>query len=222
MTTKKVLIDSIINNPLFKGINREDMSKMLDCLGFHEKSYTRGEFILLEEDNISHIGIILTGSIDMIKEDIWGDRNILVRMKDNDIFGESFACSADQMSSVSFQARSKTDVIMLPFNKVVHNCNNSCVFHHRLIENMVELLAEKNRRLIQKSEIVSRKTLREKLMAYLSMQSQEAGSKSFIVPIGRVELAEYISADRSAITRELNAMRDEGIIDFKRNSFTIL
>jgi CRP-like cAMP-binding protein len=87
---------------------------------------------------------------------------------------------------------------------------------------MVGLLAEKNRRLIQKSEIVSRKTLREKLMAYLSMQSQEAGSKSFIVPIGRVELAEYISADRSAITRELNAMRDEGIIDFKRNSFTIL
>ena len=217
-----MLIHAFQTHPMFNGISLTSCQTLMNCLGCREKSYKKDQIIPASENSARQIGIVISGCVHTIKEDIWGDRNILVRMRDNDIFGESFACSADQMSSVSFQARSKTDVIMLPFNKVVHNCNNSCVFHHRLIENMVGLLAEKNRRLIQKSEIVSRKTLREKLMAYLSMQSQEAGSKSFIVPIGRVELAEYISADRSSITRELNAMRDEGIIDFKRNSFTIL
>ena len=221
MPNNYLLFDQIIDSPLFRGISRDDLPPMLNCLGFQEKDYSKGEFILLEEDNVSHIGIIQSGAIYMIKEDIWGRRSILIRMNKGDMFGESFVCSGNQMSSVSYQCRSKARVLMLPFKRVIHECNNSCGFHHRLIENMVSIIAEKNRKLIQKAEIISHKSLGEKLMAYLSMQSQEAGSKSFTIPIGRVELADYISADRSAVTRELNAMRDEGIIEFDKNHFRI-
>ena len=91
-----------------------------------------------------------------------------------------------------------------------------------MIENMVRIIARKNRELMRKVEVVSKKSLREKILAYLSIQSQSQGSNRFEVPLGRVEWAEYLCADRSALTRELAKMKDEGLIDYQRNSFEIL
>ena len=96
------------------------------------------------------------------------------------------------------------------------------MFHQTLIENMVRLIARKNRELMRKVEVVSKKTLREKIMAYLSIQAQSQGKKQFEIPLGRVEWAEYLCADRSALTRELAKMQEEGLIDYQRNLFKIL
>ena len=97
----------------------------------------------------------------------------------------------------------------------------ACAFHHQLIENMVSLIANKNRELMRKVEIVSQRTIREKLLAYLSIQSQINASRDFEIPLGRVELAEYLCVDRSALTRELVKMKAEKLINYEKNRFQL-
>lgn len=208
--------------PLFQGIKRDEIEAMLHCLGSFEKSYHKGEYIILEQDRVKNIGIILMGTVDMIKEDIWGNKTIMVRIKEQQLFGETFACSEDPMASVSFFASSDCRVMFLQFERVMYSCSSSCMFHHRLIENMVKLIANKNKELMNKIGIISKKNLREKVMAYLSLQAQLQGKNRFEIPLGRLELAEYLSVDRSALTRELSNMRSDGLIEYDKNFFQIL
>ena len=211
-----------VRSPLFAGIDAADFEGMLGCIGYHVKDYQKGEIIALEEENINHVGVVLEGAVDMLKEDVWGNRTMLVRTYPQDIFGETFACGEDALSVVTFAAAENCRVLFLSFCRVMHTCTHACQFHQTLIENMVRLIARKNRELMRKVEVVSKKTLREKILAYLSIQSQAQGSRRFEIPLGRVEWAEYLNADRSALTRELAKMKDEGLIDYQRNSFEIL
>lgn len=219
------MMDAVLKNvqsPLFTGIADADFEGMLGCIGYHVKTYQKGEVIAFEEENINHVGVVLEGSVDMLKEDIWGNRTMLVRTYPQDIFGETFACGEDSLSMVTFAAAENCRVLFLSFSRVMHTCTHACQFHQTLIENMVKLIARKNRELMRKVEVVSKKTLREKILAYLSIQSQAQGSHRFEIPLGRVEWAEYLNADRSALTRELAKMKEEGILDYRKNSFEIL
>lgn len=211
-----------VRSPLFAGIEPTDMEGMLGCIGYHVRSYQKGEIIAFEEENINHVGVVLEGTVDMIKEDVWGNRTMLLRTYPQDIFGETFACGEDSLSVVTFTASRDCKVLFLSFCRVMHTCTHACVFHQTLIENMVRIIARKNRELMRKVEVVSKKTLREKILAYLSIQAQSQGKKRFEIPLGRVEWAEYLCADRSALTRELAKMQEEGLIQYHRNSFEIL
>ena len=102
------------------------------------------------------------------------------------------------------------------------SCTMACCFHHRLIENMVHIIANKNRDLMRKVEVVSKRTIREKLLTCLLVQVQDQNFRYVEIPLGRVELAEYLCVDRSALTRELAKMKAEGLIDYDRNCFRIL
>lgn len=211
-----------LKSPLFAGIDPKDMDGMLGCIGYHIRTYEKGEMIAFEEDNIDHVGLVLDGAVDMIKEDLWGNRTMLVRTYPEGIFGETFACGEESLAVVSFQAAQDTKVMFLSFCRVMHTCTHACQFHQTLIENMVRLIARKNRELMRKVEVVSKKTLREKILAYLSIQAQTQGAKTFEIPLGRVEWAEYLCADRSALTRELAKMKEEGLVDYQKNTFKIL
>ena len=211
-----------INSPLFEGINYEDRKSMLSCIGYHIRSFRKGDIIGFEEENIKHVGIVVSGSVDMIKEDLWGNKTMLVRARKDDVFAETFACGSDNLSMVTFQVSEDATVLFLSFNRVMRNCANACQFHHRLTENMVRVIADKNRDLMRKVEVVSKRTLREKILAYLSIQAQSQGKKQFEIPLGRVEWAEYLCADRSALTRELAKMQEEEIIRYQKNTFEIL
>ena len=209
-------------SPLFEGIAPDKLETMLHCIGYHVKSYAKGESLALEEADIQQVGLLLSGTVDMVKEDIWGGKTMLVRIGPGELFGETFACGADTLSTVSFLAAENCEVLFLPFRRMMHTCSNTCEFHHRLIENMVTQLAEKNRSLMQKVEVVSRKTLREKILAYLAQQMQRQGGRYLELPLGRTELADFLCADRSALTRELSKMREDGLIDYDRNTFRVL
>ena len=211
-----------INSPLFAGITPEDRKAMLGCIGYHVASFQKGDIVAFEAENIRHIGIVLSGAVDMVKEDLWGNRTMLIRTQKNEMFGETFACGTDNLSVVTFVVSEPARVLFLPFDRVMHSCTMACVFHHQLIENMVRIIADKNRDLMRKVEVVSKRTIREKLLAYLSLQAQVQGSRYFESPLGRVELAEYLCVDRSALTRELAKMKDDGLIDYYRNCFRIL
>lgn len=211
-----------IKSPLFEGINPQEREAVLGCIGYHVGSFRKGDIAAFGEENIRHIGIILSGTVDMIQEDLWGNRGLLLRMGKDEMFGETFACGSDNVSIVTFQVSEEGEILFLPFDRVMRSCSMACQFHHRLIENMVRLIAGKNRDLMRKVEVVSKRTIREKLLAYLSIQAQTQKSRYFEIPLGRVELAEYLCVDRSALTRELGKMKAEGLIDYDRNCFRIL
>ncbi len=210
-----------VNTPLFDGILPMDLETMLGCIGYHTAAYEKGEIVSFEAENLRHIGIVLSGAVDMIKEDLWGNRTMLVRMRKNELFGETFVCGLNTTSVVTFAVSENAQILFLPFDRVMNSCTNTCVFHHRLIENMVRVIAAKNLELMRKVEVVSKKNLREKILAYLSLQAQLNDSRYFEIPLGRIELADYLCADRSALTRELSRMRDEGLIDYDKNMFRV-
>ena len=211
-----------LSSPLFQGIRKEEFGAMLDCIGYHIGTFQKGEIIAFEGENIKHVGIVLEGAVDMIKEDLWGNKTMLVRMRKDDLFGETFACGEDTLSVVTFVIAEDARILFLPFNRVMRSCTRACRFHHQLIENMVHVIANKNRDLMRKVEVISKRTLREKILAYLSIQSQIQNTRYVEIPLGRIEWAEYLCADRSALTRELAKMKSEGLIDFDRNCFRIL
>ena len=211
-----------VQSPLFDGIQPEDRAHMLSCMGYHIGSFRKGEIIAFEEENIRQIGILLSGSVDMVKEDVWGNKVLLTRMGKNEMFGESFAWSKNKLSAVTFIVSENAKILLLPLDGVMHSCTASCAFHHRLIENMVQIIADKNRELIRKIEVISKRTIREKLMAYLSAQAQAQNTRYFEIPLGRTELADNLCVDRSALTRELAKMQSDGLIDFDKNCFRIL
>lgn len=217
---KDILLE--VNSPLFDGVNPEDRKTMLGCIGYHIGTFKKGDIVAFEEENIKHIGIIISGAVDMVKEDLWGSKTMLVRMRKDELFGETFACGSDNLSVVTFLVSEDARILFMPFDRVMHSCTMACVFHNRLIENMVAIIANKNRDLMRKVEVVSKRTIREKLLAYLSIQAQTQNSRYFEIPLGRVELAEYLCVDRSALTRELVKMKEDGLIDYDKNCFRIL
>ena len=209
-------------SPLFYGIRPDERKAMLGCIGYHIRSFRKGDIVAFEEENICHIGIVLSGCVDMIKEDLWGNKTMLLRMRRDELFGETFACGSDNQSIVTFLVTEDAQILFLPFDRVMHSCTMACQFHHRLIENMVRIIANKNRDLMRKVEVVSKRTIREKILAYLSIQAQVQNSRYFEIPLGRMELAEYLCVDRSALTRELAKMKTDGLIDYDKNSFRLL
>ena len=211
-----------VNSALFEGICYEDRRAMLGCIGYHIGTFRKGDIINFEDEKIKHVGIVVEGSVDMIKEDIWGNKTMLVRSRKDDVFAETFACGSDNLSMVTFQVSEDATILFLPFNRVMHNCTMACQFHHQLIENMVHVIANKNRDLMRKAEVVSKRTTREKLLSFLSIQAQLQQTRYFEIPLGRVELAEYLCVDRSAMTRELSKMKEEGLIDYDKNCFRML
>lgn len=204
--------------PLFNGIESSELSTMLKCLNSYKKDVKKGTYFFMEEDEIQSIGVVLSGTIHMIKEDLWGNKVLITPIIEGEVFGETYICSNRLTSTVSFQAVTNCSVLFLPFQKVIKTCSKSCTYHHKLIENMMILIAEKNLKLIKKVEVTSKKSVREKILSYLANQTQN-NNNQIVIPLNRIELADYLCVNRSALTRELSKMKDEGIIDYDKNTF---
>lgn len=129
--------------PLFSGIKAEDFKALFACVGAKEESYDKGEFIFLNGNMINSIGIVISGRVQIIKEDIFGNKAILNDLMPKAVFGESFVCGGNYALTVSVQAVEKSTVIFLPFDRVMHICPSACGFHNSMIKNMVEMIAQK-------------------------------------------------------------------------------
>ena len=208
--------------PLFQGIASGDYPALLSCLGTRIAHYGKGEFASLRGDTLHAVGIVLDGRVQVIKEDVFGNRAILNDLDVGSVFGESFVCGGNYALSVSVQTAESSTILFLPFDKVMQTCPNACGFHSMLIKNMVVMIARKNIRLVEKLEITTKRSLREKILSYLSHLAQEQRSSEIKSPLGRVDLADFLGVDRSALTRELNRMAADGVIAYSKNTFTLL
>lgn len=207
---------------LFEKIEGKDLDNILLCLNSKIETYEKNSMLFLTDDIISQVGIVLSGSVQIIKEDYLGNRTILAELSGGELFGEAFACAGIEKSPVTVLTVTGCEVLFIDYKKIVTACSSACIFHTRLIENMLKLLANKNLMLNQKIEVISKRTIREKLLSYFSVQMQKSKSNRFTIPFTRYELADFLCVDRSAMSRELCKMRDEGLIDFKGNSFKLL
>ncbi|WP_081841898.1 Crp/Fnr family transcriptional regulator [Lachnoclostridium phytofermentans] len=207
---------------LFQGIDQKDIGSMFACLQAKKKTFLKNETILRAGEVISHLGIILSGRGQIIREDIMGNRNILSNLEVGDMFAEAFACAESQRLPFQVVAITDCTVMFLDYRRIVTTCSSSCYFHTSLIQNMMKILAVKNVLLTQKMEHMTKRSTRDKLLSYLSEQAAKSNSKIFSVPFNRQELADYLCVDRSAMSNELSKLKEEGLIDYHRSDFRLL
>lgn len=206
---------------LFAQIAEGDLKALLSCLGAFRRQFRKGEVILPEHKDVPCIGVVLGGTVHMLKEDIWGRQTLLTYITPGGLFGESFAVRKETRSYVTCLAGSGTEVLFLPARRIVHSCPRRCSFHAQLTQNMFDMLGQKSLMLMEKIEVSSKTALRDKILAYLSLQAQKQGSRQVKVPLSRSDMAEYLGVNRSAMTRELGAMRKEGLLEFEGDVFSL-
>lgn len=178
--------------------------------------------IIRQGDMIANIYLILDGEVNIEKDSYWGRRIIISRLSRNDNLALSFVGSKDVESSVDAIAIKDTLVLILSYEKCTSMCQNACTRHKVLINNLFQILSKENIELIQKIENVSQKTIRDKLLTYLSNEAQKRHSNSFDIHFNRQDLADYLNVDRSAMSFELSKLQKEGLIEYDKNHFELL
>ncbi len=214
-------IDVIKKCPLFAGVPQYSITPMLGCLRAREKHYGKNEFIFHTGDNVKEVGIVLSGRIQIIKEDIWGNNIILAELSEGALFAEAFVLGEMSKIPLSVFAAEKSDILFLNKDRTITPCSAGCDFHFDVSKNMVKILASKNIFLTERVEHLAKRTLRDKILSYLSSESAKAGSRTFTIPFNRQDLSDYLAADRSALSSVLSKLRNEGIIEFEKNKFTL-
>ena len=209
------------SSSLFSGVSEEELAAMLSCLDTRMEAFPKEAFVLRTGDTVESIGIVLSGSVLVIQEDIWGNRNILSRAGPAQTFAAAFACAHGSILNVSVIADTPTTVLFLNVKRILHVCPSACSHHSRIIRNLLTDLAEKNLRFSEKLTHMGQRTTRAKLMSYFSAEAQRLGTYEFDIPFSRQQLADYLAVERSGLSLELGKMRDEGLLDFHKNHFVL-
>lgn len=208
--------------PLFRNIGEVEFGHLMKCLGAQVKHYSAEEYVFLAGDQINHIGIIFTGILEIMKENLAGNKHILAMVGPSDMFAEGIVCTAKRISPVTVRVKEEADILFIPYEKMIKSCGNTCNFHLNLIQNMMVILGEKNFILNRKLELLTLKGMREKLVSYLLNISNDRGSDMFQINLNRTDLADYLNVSRTSMCRELTRMKDEGLLDFYGNSFKLM
>lgn len=199
--------------PIFKGISDESVERMKVCFRMHQSQYHSGELISEYGGGSREVGIILSGAAQLVRIDFAGNRTILEHLEAGGIFGEVLSFTMNSGDSISVVCEKECTVLYVEYSHIMKRCENACQHHSQLVQNMFSLAAEQIQRLSQRVEVLSRRSIREKLLCYFALQCGEDGKKEFFMPFTLSALAEYISTDRSAMMRELRKLREEGIVD---------
>ncbi len=211
----------LVSTSLFSDIIIDDMDQLLYCLKGHKKEYETGEFIFHAEDTHEEFGVVLEGRVQLITEDMFGNRSITAKLSQGEIFGQISTTGHAAFSPVAVVSDTPSSIMFLTFGLLVAPCTRACAFHSRIIENMMNVLAKRNLLMNQKVSILSQRTMREKLLAYLHFQAKEHKADEFDIPFNRDELADYLCVNRSALSREIAKMVDDGLIETQRNRFIL-
>lgn len=217
----KKYIDVLKNCMLFEDIAEDELLSMLSCLDARVITAQKGELVLCEGEPAEHVGILLSGEVQIIRNDFFGNRDIVSALMPGEMFGESFACAAVKELPVSVAASECSEIMFIDCRRIITTCSSSCRFHNSVIYNLLRVLADKNIAFNRKMEIVSKRTTRDKLMTYLLMQAKSCGSSSFTIPFDRQELADYLGVERSAMSKEISRMKADGLIDCRKSRFEV-
>lgn len=219
---KKGISFDFTDLPIFKGFSDEEISTVINDFHGLIKFYPKGDYVYLAGDIIENICVVMNGSVQMIKEDVLGEKTIIANLSEGDIFAGTNLGSVNKRSLANYISSSDSELLLLPVEKILYSTEKIVPYKIKLMRNVLGLLADINTKLIRKSEILSRKTLRGKITSYLQFEAEESGAEQFEIPFNRTDLANYLDADRSALTRELSRMQAEGLLEYNKNTFKLI
>ena len=217
----KEYIPVLKRTKLFAGVGEEDIGAMLTCLGARLRTFKKGEYVLRQGEHLNDILVLAGGSLHIQKDDYWGNRSILGQIGIGEIFGEAYAAPESGTLLNDVIALEDSAVFFFDVKRIITTCSSACRFHTRVVQNLFFTISEKNRSLVRKLDYMSKRTTREKLIAYLSEEAKKENSPYITIPFNRQQLADYLSVDRSAMSKELCRMRDEGLLEFEKNQFKL-
>ena len=207
---------------LFSQVSEEEIGSMLSCLDAKMKNYKKGEYVFNQGDQLNHITVLVEGALLIQKDDYWGNRTIVNRIDVGDMFGEAYIAPQSGEILNDVVATEDSTVIFFDVRRIITTCSSACHFHSMVVQNLFFAISEKNRKLIQKIDHISKRSTREKLISYLSEEAKSQNSPIFTIPFNRQQLADFLSVDRSAMSNELCKMRDEGLLEFDKNKFKLM
>jgi len=205
---------------LFAGIDDDGLKRLAQCMRMRVSHFQPGEQIAVLGTTIEKVGILLEGNAHIEISDAEGVCTRVQSLEDGDVFGELFFLPhEDRLCLV--EADTYCRAMFLDWQHVIRPCPQSCEPHGRLIANLFQLAAEKTRQLSAYTDILSQRTMRQKLLTYLHGLARENGSLTITLPMSFAALSEYLCVDRSAMMRELKNMREEGILHAERRVITL-
>ena len=207
---------------LFAGVAESEVYSMLECLQAKLYQYKKGEYVFRQGEHISNISVLAEGKLHIQKDDYWGNRSIITVINIGEMFGEAYVSPDSGPLLNDVIAVEDCTVIYFDVNRILSTCSSACRFHALVVHNLFFAMSDKNRKLVQKLGHMSKRSTREKLISYLSEEAKQQNSGTFTIPFNRQQLADFLSVDRSAMSNELCKMRDEGLLLFEKNKFTLL
>lgn len=207
---------------IFENINTEERKILLNCLQAVQKTYQKDEIILDIGEEITSMAYILEGSVQIARDDYEGSRIIINTLTGEDAFAEALVCAGVKKSPICVTAIEDTKILFLNFNRILTICTNACRFHQKLLENIIKVVAQKNLMLQERIELLAKKTIKDRILYMLRKEQQKSGKDFFEIPYSREQMAIFIGADRSALSRELSNMKASDLIDYHKNMFRII
>lgn len=212
----------LTDTALFRGCSEEELQAMLDCLHAATHTYERGEILCHAGDEAMKMGLVLSGRVSIERYDAWGTRSILDVAGPGQVFAETYACLPGEKLMVTVVAEERCVVLLLDVRCLWKDDAPSCPHTMRLLRNLLTVSAHKNLTLSRRIFHTSSKSIRGRVMSYLSYQSLVHGSPDFEIPLNRQQLADYLSVDRSALSAEMSRMQQEGLIAYRRSRIRLL
>ncbi len=207
---------------LFSGVTEDELAAMLKCLQAKLYVYKKGDYVFKEGENIDRITILVEGKLIIQRDDFWGNRSILNIIRVGEMLCEAYMAPGSCSLLNDIIAEENSVIISFDVHRVLTVCPSACRFHSQVVQNLFFAIAEKNRKLLHKIGHMSKRSTRAKLLSYLSEEATKQNSSHFTIPFSRQQLADFLCVDRSAMSNELCKMRDEGLLQFDRNQFTLL
>ncbi len=218
----KKYIPVLKKTKLFAGIANDEIASMLLCLDAQVHHYKKGEYVLREGEHLSNIMILVGGRLHIQKDDYWGNRSILEQISMGEMFGEAYIAPESEPLLNDVVAAEDSVVMFFNAKQIITTCSSACRFHTMVVQNLFFSISEKNRKVVRKLSHMSKRSIREKLISYLSEEATRQNSSSFAIPFNRQQLADFLFVNRSAMSNELSKMRKEGLLEFERNCFKLL
>ena len=210
-------------SPLFQDISYEEYSRLLTCFQAVQKSFRSDDLIYdFSSPQNDAVGIVERGCAALIRIDEEGVATVMEELGPGGVFGRTLAFAGASGDSLQVVCRTPCDVLFIDYPHILKRCENACNHHSVLVQNMLRLMSDKAQALSQRVDVLSRRSIREKLLCYFRQLSEQAGSNTFTLPFSLSTLADYIATDRSAMMRELKRLREEGAIRSDGRQFTLL
>ena len=210
-------------SPLFQDISYEEYSRLLTCFQAVQKSFRSDDLIYdFSSPQTDAVGIVERGCAALIRIDEEGVATVMEELGPGGVFGRTLAFAGASGDSLQVVCRTPCDVLFIDYPHILKRCENACNHHSVLVQNMLRLMSDKAQALSQRVDVLSRRSIREKLLCYFRQLSERAGSNTFTLPFSLSTLADYIATDRSAMMRELKRLREEGAIRSDGRQFTLL